>query len=144
MVPTSASFPALANACGAIRIGKLTAALTSALLLGVIASPAAASPEAQTRVIRCDTGSCLLVRGHRDDPAAIVSINGQTVPVAGKREWRVVVPVDTVRQWSEPHAREIEISLRDPDTREHTNYTIDLPIGLLSNATDLSDIEISL
>jgi hypothetical protein len=118
-------------------------ALACVLMIGSFASPAMASTETNTRLVRCGDQSCLLIRGHREDPASIVSINGQAVSVEGGHGWRVRVPVDTVRQWSAPAAREIEVSLRDPETQRETTDSVDLPVGLLGNLTDLASLEIS-
>lgn len=117
------------------------------VLLGIaaagFASPAIAGSEPSTRVVRCGEQSCLQISGHRNDPASVVRINGQVVTVDGNRGWRVSLPVETVRQWSAPFAREIEISLRDPATQLETTSSVDLPIGLLGGLTDLSVLEVS-
>jgi hypothetical protein len=89
-----------------------------------------------TRLVSCQSESCLLVSGHRDDPAAIVRINGHAVPVEGKRDWRARLPLSAVRQWSAPYARTIEISVPGAQT------SADLPIGLLGHVTDLSSLDV--
>jgi hypothetical protein len=106
-----------------------------AVMIG-IASPAAAA-EPSTRVVRCGEDSCLQITGRRDDPALTVSINGRTVAVEGERSWRVHLPVETVREWSAPYARTIEVS------QGETSASVDLPIGLLGGVTDLSSLVIS-
>lgn len=113
-----------------------------AIIIGSLTSPAAAS-EPSTRLIRCEEQSCLQVSGRRDDPAAIVRINGHVVPVEGKRSWRVRLPIEVVRQWSIPHARTIEVSLHDPATQRETVASVDLPIGLLGGVTNLAALVIS-
>lgn len=118
--------------------------LACVLAAGGLAAPASAASDASTKLIRCGRQSCLLVSGHRDDPSAVISINGQPVSVEGQRSWRISVPVDTVRQWSAPYAREIEVSFRDPGTQRESADIVDLPIGLLGNVTDLASLEISL
>lgn len=123
---------------------KRAALWTAAAALAGFAAPALAGSDASTRLVNCGAESCLLITGHRDDPAAIVSINGQAVSVQGKRGWRVSLPVETVRQWSAPDAREIEVSLRNPATQAETSDSVDLPIGLLGNLTDLSSLEVSI
>ena len=118
-------------------------ALACALMIGSFASPAMASTETSTRLVRCGAQNCLLIKGHREDSASTVSINGRAVSVEGGRGWQVRVPVDTVREWSAPAAREIEVSLRNPETQRETTDSVDLPIGLLGNLTDLASLEIS-
>ncbi|KPL68437.1 hypothetical protein SZ64_10110 [Erythrobacter sp. SG61-1L] len=107
-----------------------------------LATPAMAASETSTRLVNCGEQSCLMVSGHRDDPSAIITINGQPVSVEGERGWRVRVPVDTVRAWSAPNARTIEVTLLDPGTLQETSASVDLPIGLLGNLTDLAVLEV--
>lgn len=126
------------------RLRRRIAGLICAIAIGSTASTAMAASEAKSKVIRCGTENCLLVSGHRDDPASIVSINGHPVAAEGKRRWQVRLPVETVREWSAPHARSIEISLLDPETRSTTIASVDLPIGLLGHVTDLAVLEISI
>jgi hypothetical protein len=114
-----------------------------AIIVGSLASPAMATSEPSTRLIRCGEQSCLQISGRRGDPAAIVSINGHAVPVEGEHSWRVRLPVDVVRQWSVPYARTIEVSLHDPETQRETNSSVDLPIGLLGGVTELASLVIS-
>ena len=143
MVRTPSADPATPKATDeAGSPGLRSAAVALAVAFASLASPAAASPEASARLIRCGTESCLLITGHRDDPASAVSINGLPVPVKGRGSWRLTVPVETVRQWSAPYAREIEIALRDPATQRETTENVDLPIGLLGNVTTLALLEV--
>ena len=123
-------------------IRKRTAALMAAIVVCGSAAPAMAASESSTKVVRCGTQSCLQISGHRDDTASTVSINGQEVAVEGKYDWRVRVPVETVRGWSAPYARTIEVSLRDPQTQLDASADVDLPIGLLGTLTDLAALEI--
>jgi hypothetical protein len=95
------------------------------------------------RLIRCGEQSCLQISGRRGDPAAIVRINGHAVPVEGEHSWRARLPVEVMREWSAPHARTIEVSLQDPETRRETVASADLPIGLLGGTTDLASLVIS-
>lgn len=104
-------------------------ALLAALL---VATPALAAPTPATRLVNCGADSCLLVTGQRDDTAAPVSINGHAVRVQGARKWRAVVPVDTLRAWSEPYARTITVSVAASDEEA------DLPIGMLGHAENLA------
>lgn len=119
-------------------------ALTAAAMVSGLAAPAMAAPEPSTRLVSCGAESCLLISGHREDPASTVSINGQEVTVTGQHRWRVRVPVATVREWSAPHARTIEVSLRQPGTQQETFASADLPIGLLGHVTTLASLEVSI
>ena len=101
-------------------------------------SPACAATEPRTRVVACETGSCLLVTGRRTNAASMVSINGRAVSAEGARNWRVRVPVDTVRKWSAPFARTIVVSVVDAGTRTDATAEVDLPIGLLGQVEDLT------
>jgi len=114
-----------------------------AMLVGSLASPPAVAAEPSTRLIRCGEQSCLQISGRRDDPAAIISINGHAVPVEGEHGWRVRLPVEVVRQWSAPYARTIEVSLHGPDAQRAIVASVDLPIGLLGGMTDLAAVVIS-
>jgi hypothetical protein len=108
------------------------------LLVAAFASPASATTEPKTRLVSCDVGSCLLVTGRRADATSTVTINGHAISVQGARKWRASLPVDTVREWSEPYARTITVSVVDDETRESASAGADLPIGLLGHAEDLA------
>ena len=118
-------------------------ALIGAAMIGSLASPATAASEPSTKLIRCAEQSCLQISGRRENPTAIVCINGHVVPVEGEHSWRVRLPLEAVREWSAPHARTIEVSLQDPETRRETVASVDLPIGLLGGTTDLASLVIS-
>lgn len=113
-----------------------------ALCLAYGASPALAASEPTTRLVRCDAGTCLLVAGRRDNTATEVRIGGQAVTVEGMRNWRVRLPVDTVRSWSAPFARTIEITLCNPGTQVVSSGKAELPIGLMGHA-DLASLVIN-
>ena len=106
--------------------------------LAGLSSPARAATEPRTRVVACETGSCLLVTGRRTNAASMVSINGRAVSAEGARNWRVRVPVDTVRKWSAPFARTIVVSVVDAGTRTDATAEVDLPIGLLGQVENLT------
>jgi hypothetical protein len=125
-------------------LAKRAAALAGAIIIGSLASSAMAASEPSTKVVDCGTHSCLQVSGHRSNPASIVSINGHVVPVKGNHGWRVRLPVETVQLWSAPHARTIEVSLHDPETQRDVKDSVDLPIGLLGDVTNLASLEISI
>ncbi|MEO7688480.1 MAG: hypothetical protein ABIS51_04280 [Sphingomonas sp.] len=114
--------------------------LAAMLVVGLagFSAPACAATEPRTRVVTCETGSCLLVTGRRTNAASMVSINGRTVSAEGARKWRVLVPVDTVRKWSAPLARTIVVSVVDAGTRTDATAEVDLPIGLLGQVEDLA------
>ena len=122
--------------CSRARISGLAAMLVAGL--AGFSSPACAATEPRTRVVACETGSCLLVTGRRTNTASMVSINGRTVSAEGARKWRVLVPVDTVRKWSAPFARTIVVSVVDAGTRTDATAEVDLPIGLLGQVEDLT------
>lgn len=107
-------------------------------VLAILATPAMAAPEPSTRLVACQSGSCLLVSGRRDDAGALVRINGHAVPVEGQRNWRVRLPIETVREWSAPSARTIDVALLDPATRNAATQQADLPIGLFTRVADLA------
>jgi hypothetical protein len=99
-----------------------------------------AASEPSTKLVRCGDDSCLQISGRRSDPATIVRINGHVVPVEGEHGWRVHLPVETIRQWSVPYARTIEVSLHEPEARDETIRSVDLPIGLLGGVTELASL----
>lgn len=102
------------------------------------AIPASARDNLTTRVVDCEAGSCLIVRGRRDSSAAQVTINGRPVVAQGARAWRVSVPVETLRQWSVPHARSITVVVTDTRTGATSTAQARLPIGLLGHSQDLA------
>lgn len=118
-------------------------AFTCALVVGNLASPASAAPELNARLVRCGAESCLRVSGHRESPASLVRINGRIVPAEGGRRWQIDLPIETVRDWSPPYARTIEVSLQDPETQRRATSIVDLPIGLLGGVTSLASLAVS-
>lgn len=143
--PDRASPPAPERHLPARGRGLRRRALASigATIIGSLASPGTAASEPSARLIRCGEQSCLQISGRRDDPAAIISINGYVVPVEGEHGWRVRLPVEVVRQWSAPYARTIEVSLHDPEAQREIVAIVDLPVGLLGGTTDLASLVIS-
>lgn len=125
------------------RFDRLAPVLTGAFMIGCLTSPASAAQPPSARLVRCGTESCLRISGHRESPAAVVRVNGHVVPSEGERRWAVELPIDTVRDWSAPHARTIEVSLHDPHTQGTVQISIDLPIGLLGGVTTLASLAIS-
>lgn len=119
---------------------KRALAFAGTIFFGSLASPSMAASEPSTRLVRCGDDSCLQISGRRSDPATIVRINGHVVPVEGEHGWRVRLPVETIRQWSVPYARTIEVSLHEPEARDEAISSVDLPIGLLGGVTELASL----
>jgi hypothetical protein len=126
-----------------VRFRKLTALAILSLTAG-LATPALASDEPSTRLVSCGSDSCLLVSGHRESADAEVRINGHRVDVEGERNWRTRLPVGTVREWSVPFARKIEVSSRSVNQQNDTIQNARLPIGLLGHVPDLAELVITL
>ncbi|WP_148649321.1 hypothetical protein [Novosphingobium barchaimii] len=103
---------------------------------------AMAAPDAASKLVSCGKASCLLVSGRREHPESQVSINGHAVSVKGAQVWRVSLPVETVREWSPPSARTIQVSVLNPDTGNETVSRAGLPIGLLGHVTDFAALVI--
>lgn len=117
--------------------------ILSLTLSAGLAAPALAADAPSTRVVDCRAGNCLQISGHRASAAAAVLINGHAVAAEGERSWRAEVPVETVRAWSEPYARTIEVAVFDPATQQKTADQARLPIGLLGSTTELASLVIS-
>lgn len=125
-------------------LAKRAAGLAAAILVGSLASSAMAASEPSTKLVHCGDHSCLQVSGHRSNPASIVTIDGHAVRVKGRHGWWVRLPVETIRLWSAPYARTIEVALRNPETQRETSASVDLPIGLLGHVTNLASLEVSI
>ncbi len=130
-----------------IAFRKALARTGLALSLGSIAlvgtgSPAMAEADAKTKLVRCGAQDCLQISGYRADPGLSVTLNGQVVDVEGQHSWRAEIPVETIRQWSAPNAREIEISLQDAASQQRSSVMADLPIGLLGDISALASLEV--
>ncbi|GAA0650701.1 hypothetical protein GCM10009424_29560 [Sphingomonas ursincola] len=113
--------------------------LTMIAAAAMAASPALAQGEAapRTRVVECGVESCLIVSGRRADMSAPVSINGHDVTTTGRHHWQARIPVKTVRHWSEPYARSIEVSVGNE------RHSTRLPVGLLGTRGDLAMLVVS-
>ncbi|MFD1107127.1 hypothetical protein [Sphingobium olei] len=96
-----------------------------------LAQPAAASSP-RTRLIERQSENYLLITGSRDDTASEITINGRPVMVEGGREWRVRLPIDTIRSWSAPHARAITVAV------DGSRVETALPLGMLGRADRLA------
>lgn len=99
---------------------------------------ALAASEPTTRLVSCGGASCLLVSGHRSDANSEIRINGHPVKVEGRHAWRVSLPVETVREWSLPRARAIDVAIVDGDDDGGPTARARLPIGLLGQSTELA------
>lgn len=115
-----------------------------AAFMASLATPAMAESKPSTRLVSCGDDSCLLVTGHRHSADAEVRINGHLVVVQGERSWRVRLPVSTVREWSAPFARKIEVSSSSSAMSANTLQSAKLPIGLLGHVPDLASLVITL
>jgi hypothetical protein len=124
-------------------VRKSAVALGAIACLAYAASPALAASGPSTRLVRCDAGNCLLVSGYRKTAASEVRIGGHAVSVEGKRNWRARLPVETVRSWSAPFARTIEIAVHDAQKQSVSYDRADLPIGLMGH-TDLASLVVGL
>lgn len=127
----------------AVRV-RFAAVLAGVLVTTGFATPAMAAARPVTRLVRCGDQNCLVVSGHRDNVAATVSINGHEVPVKGARGWQARLPVETLREWSLPYARTIEVTLRDPGTQREASAEARLPVGLLGHVTNLASLVVSI
>lgn len=109
-------------------------------------SAANAHPLATTRLVACDAGSrsgdCVLVRGHRASPQAVVEINARPVETSGGSYWRVRVPVATVRDWSAPFARTLRMTVTEPTGSIERDEAVRLPIGLLGQKVELAALTV--
>ncbi len=126
-----------------IPIRKLALTIAApAVFLALPAQAETAAPSA--RLVSCGDDSCLLVSGHRDHPETAVHINGHPVSVEGKRNWQVRLPVATVRDWSVPFARKIDVSYHQAEQQLGSVQKAKLPIGLLGHVPDLASLVITL
>lgn len=104
----------------------------AAVLAASLTAPAMAASPPTTKLVECQSGSCLLISGRRDDARAPVAINGHAVTVEGARKWRTRVPVKTLSNWAAPYARTITISVADRAEE------VRLPIGVLGHAQNIT------
>lgn len=114
---------------------RLKLGLGVMLLAAGFGPGALAAPVAATHLVACGDQTCLMVRGERQDREDVVAINGHRVAVEGGRNWRLRLPMVTLRAWSAPYARSITLTTGDEE-RE-----ISLPIGLLGHV-DLAALEV--
>jgi hypothetical protein len=110
-----------------------------ALAVATMATRADARP-ATARLISCDAGSCVLIRGYRSTSAAVIRINDREVEAEGGRSWRVRLPVASVENWSAPFARTLRVSVADPTGATEWTQAVRLPIGLLGRNLELASL----
>jgi len=101
--------------------------------------PAHAQPTI-ARVVACDTGSCLLVRGYRASAQAVISINSRVVEAKGRHSWKVWLPVATIEDWSAPFARTLQVTVVNPQGSAASSETVRLPVGLLGHNLELASL----
>lgn len=99
-------------------------------------SGAMAAPATTTHLVTCGDQTCLMVNGYRQQREDVVAINGHRVAVEGGRNWRLRLPMATLRAWSAPYARSLVLNTGEGPERE-----VSLPIGLLGH-TDLAALEV--
>ncbi|MGB3795685.1 MAG: hypothetical protein WA957_05220 [Alteraurantiacibacter sp.] len=104
--------------------------------------PANAQINPQTRLVKCGQESCLQVSGYRQHSGEQVMINGLMTDAEGRHRWRVELPIDAVRELSEPRARTLTVVLRDPETQDETFSRAILPIGLLGDSSTLGSLRV--
>ncbi|WP_239805499.1 hypothetical protein [Croceicoccus hydrothermalis] len=124
------------------RRGRVAAAMLAVIAAGAAPTQAFGDGDPVTRLVRCGEASCLMVSGRRDDPAAIVKVNGRPVFVEGGKGWKLRLSLDTLREWSDGPARTIAVSLHAPDRSAKDVAIVDLPIGVLGDTTDLDTIRV--
>ena len=101
--------------------------------------PANAQPTT-ARLVACDTGSCLLVRGRRASAQTAIRINAHLVEAKGRHSWKVRLPVATIENWSAPYARTLKVALVEPDGSAAPSETVRLPAGLLGHDLELASL----
>jgi hypothetical protein len=106
--------------------------------VSALGQPALAEPHHKARLVSCDGGDCLLLSGTRGSSDAPVRVNGHLVGAEGGRGWKVLLPVQNVREWSLPGARSIAVTTQDPDSQDSVVNQVDLPIGMLGSITELA------
>lgn len=110
-----------------------------AIAIATAATPVNARP-ATARLIRCDAGSCVIVRGHRSTSRAVIRINDRIIEAEGGRSWRVSLPVAIVQDWSAPFARTLRVSVADPAESSQRTEAVRLPVGLLGHNPELASL----
>lgn len=121
---------------------RLLCTLGVSFLAGGVAD-AAPRVEARTYLRHCGFETCLMVTGRRPDSSAVVTLGDHRVPVSGARNWRVAVPLQTVRTWFPPSTRTITVHVSGADGGTGGGEAIvPLPIGLLFSGVQLASLEV--
>jgi hypothetical protein len=122
----------------------MTGRWRTALLIFAAAAPSAlvARPVATTRLVACGEDDCLQVRGRRASPGATIRINGRPVAADGGARWRVTLPLATVRDWSAPFARTLQVSVEEPATAHDEGEAVRLPMGLFAGRIELASLTV--
>ncbi|WP_157084712.1 hypothetical protein [Sphingomonas pituitosa] len=118
-------------------------AIFSRLALGaaLLIAPAAHADGLPTaKLVRCEGGDCLLIRGMRSASTATITINDRAVAASGRRGWKVRVPVAQVRELAAPFARTLEVAVRDAAGRVERRESVRLPVGLMGHTTELASL----
>lgn len=105
-------------------------------------SLAVAHPATSTRLISCGDGDCLSIRGHRTSRDALIRVNGHAVAADGGASWRVTLPLATVRDWSAPVARTVQVAVEGPAGTRGDDETVRLPVGLLARRIELASLTV--
>jgi len=122
-------------------MAKIFRALAVPVLIAALGVTGPVSARTATaRLVTCDAGDCLLVRGKRPSAEAAIRINDHVVQVEGRRSWQVRVPVATIQDWSAPFARTLRISTVETVGSAEQRDLIRLPVGLLAHNVELASL----
>ena len=121
---------------GGLALGVLAPGVLAAAMTCAPSAQAAQHPGA--KLVSCADADCLLVSGARSDPQAQVLINGHPVEAEGRRSWKVLLPVETVRAWSASGARNIAVTTLGAGSDSRDTRQVKLPIGMLGSITELA------
>lgn len=113
--------------------------LAGACIVAGSATPALAT---EARLVHCGTDTCLRLSGRRADPAVAVRIAERTLPVEGRRRWRIDVPLAAARLWQGVGRDRLTVILADARTGSRRSETALLPPGALAGRIDLAELVI--
>jgi hypothetical protein len=116
--------------------------VAASAVVGFSATGAVAAPRQNARLVSCAPTDCLLVSGRRADADLPVFINGHLVQAQGGRHWKVLLPVETVRAWSMPGARSIDVTTSAEVAGNSVTSAVKLPVGMLGSITELASLVI--
>ena len=112
------------------------------LVIAATASSLDAQAVTTIRLVSCGTADCVLIRGHRRSPTAVVQVNERPVDVRGRTSWQVRLPIATVRDWSAPLARTLRIAVTGPAGSVERDDAVRLPVGLLGQKVELASLTV--